>query len=30
MTPEEAEWFTTNYKWFYPNYFGQNPYPNSP
>ena len=30
MTPEEAEWFTSNYKWFYPNYFGSNPYPNSP
>ena len=30
MSPEEAEWFTTNYKWFYPNYFGRNPYPNSP
>ena len=29
MTPEEAEWFTKNYKWFYPNYFGSNPYPNS-
>ena len=30
MTPEEAEWFVNNYKWFYPNYFGRNPYPNSP
>ena len=30
MTPEEAEWFTANYKWFYPSYFGANPYPKSP
>jgi len=30
MSPEEAEWFTTNYKWFYPSYFGVNPYPKSP
>lgn len=30
MSPEEAEWFTSNYKWFYPNYFGKNPYPNNP
>jgi len=30
MTPEEAKWFTTNYKWFYPSYFGANPYPKSP